>query len=176
MIRLLLLAVVVATISCARGVAKAAAFLPGDGTGTVALQGISNLPTGSDARSFLAWVNISSVPTGGEALSGYGSINPFSGYHRSAFDIDSDGTLDMQFQVGYVVSTGVSIPYGVWTQVTGTYNSNGGVSIYVDGQAVSTLDGVNGFDPTAVDTININNKLVDRHNFNEIVDIVVNEE
>ncbi len=136
---LFLVAVAATTIICMNNATKAATFLPGDGTGTTLLQGISNLPTGNDARSFVAWVNISSVPTGGEALAGYGSINPSSGYHRSAFDIDSDGTLDMQFQVGYVVSTGVSIPYGVWTQVAATYSSGSGVSIYVDGQAVSTV-------------------------------------
>ena len=140
--------------------AKAAVYLSGDGTNTVLLQGIANLPTGNDPRSFMAWVNLSSVPRGGEALAGYGSINPSSGYHRSAFDIDSDGTLDMQFQVGYVVSTGVSIAYGTWDQIVGTYSNSGGVSIYVNGQPVAVVAGVNGFYPDAVDTINIDNSAV----------------
>jgi len=138
-------------------VATAATFLPGDGSGTVVMQGITNLPTSNDSRSFMAWVNISSVPLNGEALAGYGSINPFSGYHRSAFDIDPNGQLDMQFQVGYVVSTSVFLNVGAWTQIVGTYSPSGGVAMYVNGQPVTTTAGVNGFNPSAVDTININN-------------------
>jgi Concanavalin A-like lectin/glucanases superfamily len=140
--------------------AKAAVYLPGDGMDTALLQGIANLPTGNDPRSFMAWVNLSSIPPAGEALAGYGSINPFSGYHRSAFDIDPSGQLDMQFQVGYVISTGVSIANGRWDQIVGTYSSSGGVSIYVNGQPVAVVAGVNGFSPTAVDTINIDNNAV----------------
>ena len=142
--------------------AEAAVYLPGDGTGTVLQQGI-NLPTGDDPRSFMAWINLSSIPPGGEALAGYGSINPSSGYHRSAFDIDRNGPLvqlDMQFQVGYVVSTDVSLANSRWDQVVGTYSSGGGVSIYVNGQPVPVVAGVNGFSPAAVDTINIDNNAV----------------
>lgn len=140
--------------------AKADVYLPGDGTNTVLSQGLSNLPTGDDPRSFIAWVEISNIPANGEALAGYGSINPSSGYHRSAFDIDPDGQLDMQFQVGYVVSTDVSLVTGTWTQIAGTYSATDGVAIYVDGQPVTTIAGVNGFNPGAVDTINLNNNAV----------------
>jgi len=140
--------------------ARANVNLPGDGTNTVLQQGIANLPIGDDSRSFIAWIKVSSIPANGEALAGYGSINPFGGYHRSALDIDADGQVDMQFQVGYVVSTGVHLTTGSWMQVAGTYSSTSGVLIYVNGQPVPTSAGVNGFNPGAVDTININNNAI----------------
>jgi hypothetical protein len=45
-------------------------------------------------------------------------------------------------------------------QIAATYSSSGGVLMYVNGQPVATTAGVNGFDPGAVDTININNNAV----------------
>ncbi len=147
----------VLVVSLAATCARADVYLPGDGTNTVVQQGIVGLPVGNGTRSFIAWVNISSVPANGEALVGYGSINPFSGYHRSAFDIDPNGQLDAQFQVGYVVSTGVALSTGTWNQVVSTYSPSGGVVMYVNGQPVATTAGVNGFNSSAVDTININN-------------------
>ena len=66
----------------------------------------------------------------------------------------------MQFQVGYVVSTGVSLTSGTWTQVAGTDSPSVGVSMYVNGQVVSSAAGVNGFDFAAVDTINLNNNAI----------------
>jgi hypothetical protein len=156
----LLIALAIVPVGVAATRAKADVYLPGDGTNTTVLN-VADLPTGDQSRSFMAWIDLTPIELlNGGALAGYGSINPSSGYHRSAFDIDPSGQLDMQFQVGYVVSTGISLGTGTWTQIVGTYNSSDGVAIYVDGQPVTTIAGVNGFNPNAVDTININNNAV----------------
>jgi hypothetical protein len=153
------LGVLVASISL--GTVQAAVFLAGDGSNT-AVVNVSGLPTGNEARSYLAWVNLTTgdiLPNGG-AIAAYGSINPFSGYHRSGFDIDPNGQLDLNFQVGYVTSSGISITNGQWHQVAATYDSNQGVLMYVDGVQVATANGVNGFNAGWVDTVNVNSNAV----------------
>ncbi len=141
--------------------AKADVYLPGDGTNTVMLN-IADLPTGDAPRSFMAWVDItpSDLLPPGEVVANYGSINPYTYYHLSEFNINANGQLDFNAQVGYVFSSGASIATGTWTQIAATYSSGGGVSMYVNGQSVATTAGVNGFDPNAVNTININNNAV----------------
>ena len=141
-------------VGCYSQTSRADVFLPGDGTNTEVLQ-LSGLPTGDGSRSYLAWVDLTAaeIAVGGTII-GHGSVNPSTYDHRSAFQIFPNGQLNLAFQVGYVHST-VAITAGSWVQVAATYSSSV-VSLFINGQQVSSQAGVNGFYPP-IDTINVNN-------------------
>jgi hypothetical protein len=141
-------------------------YLSGSGnppSGTTTYTNVSNLPLGSDSRTYATWVQIDPNQTDIRGtLIGHGSL---SSYGRSALIIigsskSTEAVLD--FQVG-----SVGIPYanhfgdGKWHHLAVTYDKNSpgyGVAFYVDGNPV---DGVsqrgNGFYKNSVNTVNSQN-------------------
>ncbi|NBP40475.1 MAG: hypothetical protein EBV34_18985, partial [Betaproteobacteria bacterium] len=122
---------------------------------------LTSLPSGNSARTYNAWIQLESGDAG--TIIGHGTIDPTYFYRRSAFYVDPSRLL-LDFQVGYVEAKNLSLADGKWHMVTAvfdptsTVNSNFGVSFYIDGSPVSNVTaGVNGFNKTAVNTINYQN-------------------
>jgi hypothetical protein len=129
-------------------------------SGTV-VSNLTTLPSGNGARSYNAWIKLEPGDSG--TLIGHGTINPSTFYHRSAFIVEPS-KLTLDFQVGSVQGTNLSLADGAWHMVTAVFdaastaNGNTGISFYVDGSAVSTVTaGANGFNKTSVNTINYQN-------------------
>ena len=139
-------------------------ILDGSGTGTIELNSVNQLPSGSSDRTYAIWVKWDSSTSNGGVLIGHGTIDPATYYHRSAFLIvnrswlDNEPVLLLDFQVGFVTSDAISeLGDDNWHLVAATYSKNEsglGVRMYVDGEEVSASTGNNGFDKNYVNTIN----------------------
>ena len=130
-------------------------FLNGTGGGIATIPNLASLPSGSQSRTYSAWINPSD-PNGSYAIIGHGSINPSTFYHRSALDL-VNGQLIFECQVGDVWTSPLNLQPNTWSLVTATYSASSGVAFYVNGTPVSSSPGGNGFNPASVNTININN-------------------
>ena len=143
--------------------------LDGLGAGTMAQNSIANLPSGSSPRTYSAWVRMDPTDTSATVI-GQGSINPSNFYYHSpllidfypssALVIDNVGhKLTLDFQVGYVTASTAVLNDNQWHMVTATFDPAAaglGVSLYVDGSALSASAGVSGFNKNGVATINVN--------------------
>jgi flagellin len=130
-------------------------FLNGSGGGITTVSNLASLPTGSQSRTYSAWINPSTLADG-RAIIGHGSINPSTFYHRSALDL-YNGQLVFEFQVGDVRTNNLNLQPNTWSLVTATYSASSGVAFYVNGSQVTSVPGGNGFNPALVNTINLNN-------------------
>ncbi|NDD13642.1 MAG: hypothetical protein EB072_13595, partial [Betaproteobacteria bacterium] len=122
---------------------------------------LTSLPSGNSARTYNAWIQLEPGDSG--TIIGHGTVDPTYFYRRSAFLVDPNRLL-LEFQVGSVEAKNLSLADGKWHMVTAVFdptstaNSNFGVSFYIDGSPVSNVTaGVNGFNKTAVNTINYQN-------------------
>jgi Ca2+-binding RTX toxin-like protein len=144
-------------------------IINGAESSTETLSNIEGLPSGSGARTYSAWIKLDPQANGGTII-GQGSINPSTFYHRSSFIYDANSKqLFLDFQVGFVTSSQVTLNDGQWHFVVATFdlNANGmGVSIYADGIELGVNPGINGFEKNYVSTINISNTATFGYEYN----------
>jgi hypothetical protein len=129
--------------------------LNGDGTGIeVGINAL--LPTGSQSRTYVAWIQLMPSDAGYMSIFSHGSV---SSYQQSKVYIHPDGALHYDVQVGSVVAPSVALFDGKIHMVSITFSVTNGVNMYVDGESVSSASSVYGFFSSEVNTININNKV-----------------